>query len=52
MTGMTGMRPPSGRPWARRALQLGAIAALALVFLAYQSPHTVLDLANRVWACF
>lgn len=25
---------------------------LALVFAAYLDPHTVVDLANRVWACF
>lgn len=29
-----------------------AAAALVLVFLAYLDPHTVVDLANRVWACF
>lgn len=30
------------------------IAALVLagVFAAYQSPHLVVDLASRVWACF
>ena len=27
-------------------------AALAAVFMAYRSPHLVVDLANRVWACF
>ena len=42
----------SARPWLRRGLLACGGAALALVFLAYQSPHTVLDLANRVWACF
>ena len=31
---------------------LGATVALALVFAAYQSPHLVVDLASRVWACF
>ena len=29
-----------------------ALAALAAVFTAYLSPHTMVDLANRVWACF
>lgn len=29
-----------------------ALAALAAVFVAYLNPHTVVDLANRVWACF
>jgi hypothetical protein len=38
---------------AKRALfAVLAIAALALVFTAYLSPHMVADLANRVWACF
>jgi hypothetical protein len=32
------------------ALGLGAV--LAAVFMAYLNPHTVVDLANRVWACF
>jgi hypothetical protein len=31
---------------------LGAALALAAVFAAYLNPHTVVDLANRVWACF
>ena len=32
----------------------GVVAALALagVFVAYLSPHLVVDLANRIWACF
>jgi hypothetical protein len=30
----------------------GDAAVLALVFTAYLSPHLVVDLANRVWACF
>ncbi len=25
---------------------------LAAVFMAYLSPHLVVDLANRVWSCF
>lgn len=40
----------------RRALPLlmAALAAvvLAAVFMAYLNPHTVVDLANRVWSCF
>ena len=37
----------------RRALAwAAALAALALVFASYLSPHLVVDLANRVWACF
>ena len=29
-----------------------ALLALAAVFLAYTSPHTVVDLATRAWSCF
>lgn len=29
-----------------------ALAALAVVFASYLNPHLVVDLANRVWACF
>jgi hypothetical protein len=40
----------------RRRAQIawGVIAALALagVFMAYTNPHLVVDLANRIWACF
>lgn len=37
-----------------RRVALATLAALALaaVFVAYLSPHLVVDLANRVWACF
>jgi hypothetical protein len=44
------MRQP--QPWARRAALAGASLVLLLVFLAYRDPHTAVDLANRVWACF
>ena len=38
---------------ARRTLAWGAaLLALAAVFSAYLDPHLVVDLANRVWACF
>ena len=40
------------RPGVRLAAWAGALTALALVFSAYFSPHLVVDLANRVWACF
>jgi hypothetical protein len=30
----------------------GALLMLAAVFAAYLNPHLVVDLANRVWACF
>jgi hypothetical protein len=36
----------------RTLVWLVVAAALALVFAAYLSPHRVVDLANRVWACF
>jgi hypothetical protein len=40
---------PQGR---RLLLWTAAAAVLALVFASYLSPHTVVDLAGRVWACF
>ena len=40
------------RPALRLAWGLLGVALLAGVFAAYLSPHLVLDLANRVWACF
>jgi hypothetical protein len=36
----------------RLAPWVAAAAALAGVFSAYLNPHLVVDLANRVWACF
>ena len=29
-----------------------ALACLAAVFASYLNPHLMVDLANRVWACF
>lgn len=37
---------------ARAAIGAAAAAVLALVFAAYLNPHTVVDLAVRVWSCF
>ena len=37
---------------ARLALWSAVAAALAGVFAAYLSPHLVVDLASRLWACF
>ncbi|MEK8046935.1 hypothetical protein [Ideonella margarita] len=50
-------RSPTRRRTVRRAVLKSAAwlatgTALALVFLAYQSPHVAVDLANRVWSCF
>lgn len=43
-------------PRKRRIATYGTYAvvvlALAAVFAAYLSPHLVMDLATRVWACF
>lgn len=41
----------SGSGWRIVAL-LSAAGVLGLVFMAYLNPHTVVDLANRIWACF
>lgn len=38
-----------GPAWLAR---LAAAAALLAVFAAYGSPHLVVDLASRLWACF
>ncbi len=38
--------------WRRLALGIGAAALLGAVFMAYRDPHLVVDLANRLWACF
>lgn len=40
------------KPVARVAAWSGVLAVLVLVFTSYLSPHLVVDLANRVWACF
>ena len=40
------------KPWLKPLLWIVAAGVLALVFAAYRSPHLVVDLANRVWACF
>jgi hypothetical protein len=48
----THSRPLFARPWVRRLGAAIMLLALVGVFMAYQNPHTVVDLANRVWACF
>ena len=45
------MAGPRGA-WRKAAGGLLAAVALAAVFAAYLNPHLVVDLANRVWACF
>jgi hypothetical protein len=40
------------KPAVRIAAWGGVLAVLGLVFASYLSPHLVVDLANRVWACF
>lgn len=40
------------KPVLRLTAWAGVLAVLALVFAAYLSPHLVVDLASRVWACF
>lgn len=46
------MTPPRHHPWLRATAWAVGVAVLAGVFFAYRSPHTVVDLANRIWACF
>lgn len=47
------MGPPNTLHRVRRWLPwVLAGAALVAVFLAYLSPHLMVDLANRLWACF
>lgn len=38
--------------WPRLLLWSALLGVLALVFLAYFSPHLARDLADRLWACF
>lgn len=40
------------KPGLRILAWAGVAAVLAATFAAYLSPHLVVDLANRVWACF
>lgn len=43
---------PTRRRWIRPLAWGLAAAALGAVFTAYLDPHLMVDLANRVWACF
>ena len=40
------------RRWIRLSAYAAALLVLAAVFTAYLSPHLMVDLASRVWACF
>jgi len=40
------------RPLHRLAVAIVVVLALGAVFAAYLSPHLVVDLASRLWACF
>lgn len=42
---------PHPRRWLRIVGWAAATAVLALVFMAYLDPHTMVDLSNRVWSC-
>ena len=46
------MRRQPGSFWRNGLAGLCAAAVLATVFWAYLDPHTVVDLANRLWSCF
>jgi len=46
------MKDRRATPWRRVAVYAAAALALGAVFAAYLSPHLVMDLATRVWACF
>jgi hypothetical protein len=45
-------RPAARASWARLGAYALAAVLLAAVSMAYFNPHLMLDLANRVWACF
>jgi len=40
------------RRWMRALMWVAVALLLAAVFMAYRNPHRVVELANRVWACF
>lgn len=43
------MRQARALRWLAYAAALGALGA---VFMSYLNPHLMVDLANRIWACF
>ena len=51
MTSRTLQAARRRRRWQALAWAAAALA-LAAVFMAYTDPHLVVDLANRLWACF
>ena len=46
------MKPAAARLLGRVLVWFLMASVLAAVFVAYQSPHLAVDLANRIWACF
>lgn len=40
------------RLWLRALLWALSCAVLGAVFMAYQSPHMMVDVAARIWSCF
>ena len=51
-TGMEHVEHAAVKQVPRLAMWLAAAAVLALVGAWYMNPHMVLDLADRLWACF
>jgi hypothetical protein len=43
---------PAAHAWLRASGAALAVLALAAVFTAYLEPGLMVDLANRLWACF
>jgi len=40
------------KPWQHWGIRAAAVSALLAVFALYTQPTFVVDLANRLWACF
>ncbi len=43
---------PRAAAWIRPLIVIAAVAALALVFVAYTQPSLMQHLADQLWACF
>ncbi|QPC30407.1 hypothetical protein IS481_11525 [Caldimonas thermodepolymerans] len=47
------MDTPRSTPlWLRALLWALALAALAAVFMWYQQPDLMVEIANQIWSCF